>query len=1364
MITLTAQSIAQTFACLGRGPRLFVGLLLLAMAAARADVSDLVPTTALGGSGTVGAIQGDDGVFYSAAKGNMIDIGGFPSVGGDISSVVLHVKFTVDSGYSGTNPILVNGVSSAIVPSNGDTQRSASINITAGNFRIDTWPEITALAVTFRNNDVGQGQSVHFDSMRLVVTHDTPVYAPPTWSDEFNDSGPPNPAFWTFEQGFVRNEELQWYQSNNAWQENGNLIIEARREQVLNPNYNAGSSDWKLNRQYADYTSASIKSTGKYSFQYGRMQVRAKIPCYPGSWPAIWTLGDNGEWPSNGECDVLEYYATDSVLANCARGTTTRWTAAWDAVKKPVSTFTPANPNWRNEYHVWTMQWDDQNVRLYLDNNLLNTIPQSWLVNPVTTWGPAEPFKQPHYILLNLAIGSNGGNPGGTTFPLRYEIDHVRVWEGLTNNNVPTDITLSPNSVQEGLAAGTVVGDLNATDVDAAEVHGFTLVTGTGSTHNSSFEIISRSDETTTSVLRTKAVLNYADGPTRSIRVRVTDIEGTTYEKILAINVLTTGNRVTYNGNGNTSGSVPVDPTNYTTGDTVMVLGNTGSLARTGYTFAGWNTAANGSGTHYVAGASFTFSTNPTLFAKWTANSYTVSFDGNGGVTPGPESMSVTYGSAYGTLATVSRPGDTFNGWYTAAAGGTLVSDVTTVTTASNHTLYAKWATTIYTVTWDANGATAAQTNGGGNWLGANLWWDGSANTTWVPGSDAVFGGPGTAGGAVTLGSPTSVGTLSFNTFTGTYTLGSSGQALTIHTGIDKTSTSAAVSIISPVTLGANQAWANHSTGTLTTSNGTNLVDNNGFELTVGGAGNTNLGVINNTAAALTGSGALIKNGSGVLSLGGANTGFVGDVTVNGGILKVNAPASINGNLDLAGGVYEHYWNSPYTRTLGTGAGQIRITGGTSGFSENGNTGMTVTLNNSAAFEVQWGGTLFNPSILVLQADSAQQSSTITFANKLDLNGVTRTIQVSGGTTGMASATISGVIRNSSGTAGMIKTGAGLLTLSATNTYNGDTTVLGGTLKSDFANTNNDASTVTIATGAILNLNFPGTDTVDKLFIGAIQQPAGIYRAVGSAASGTELAQIGGTGTLTVTSGGGDSTPPALMGMIDDSSGGPVTVGTLVTYAVTFNEDMDAASVTIDDFDNDGTAAVTIGAVAETSPTSGVFTVQATPNGAGNLKLRIKSGAVVKDTAGNDLGATVSDDTTIIVQTPYQAWAGGAAFDADTNRDGLADGLAWLLGAAGPSENALDKLPVASMNGNNLRLTFRCLKSIKRGGTVLKVQSSNDLGRADSWINHEAAVPDADATVNGVVFDTTDDGDHINVIADIPGSGGVLFVRLYSHE
>lgn len=121
-----------------------------------------------------------------------------------------------------------------------------------------------------------------------------------------------------------------------------------------------------------------------------------------------------------------------------------------------------------------------------------------------------------------------------------------------------------------------------------------------------------------------------------------------------------------------------------------------------------------------------------------------------------------------------------------------------------------------------------------------------------------------------------------------------------------------------------------------------------------------------------------------------------------------------------------------------------------------------------------------------------------------------------------------------------------------------------------------------------------------------------------------------------------------------------------------------------------------------------------------------------------------------------------AAFDADANNDGVANGIAWLLGAANPSAIATGKLPTATRIGGNLRLTFRCLKSAGRGGVVLKVQSSNDLGASDPWADHQASVPDEDGLISGVTFDTTEDADpaFINVIADIPAASNRLFARL----
>ena len=484
-----------------------------------------VPGSVSGGTGAVGDIQTNDHVPYSVAKSATATIGGFSSFGGTITSVYLLVEYQVDDGYSGTGALKINGTDTSILPADGDRVQQVYIDITGGSFGIDTSAEITSMSLSFANNDGGSGDSIHFDYIYLLINPTLPIHMQPTWSDEFSGSGAADSSSWWYEEGYQRNNEWQYYQtgSQNGWQSNGLFVIQGREEMVGG----------------YDYTSASIRSEGKYSWMYGRAQIRAQLPCFNGMWPAIWMVGDSGEWPSNGECDIMEWYG-NKTLSNCARGTTTRWVAAWDAANMSMSHAESVDPNWRTSWHIWTIQWDQDNVRLYCDNKLMNTTAQSWLVNPTTQWGPLEPFKQPHSLWLNLAIGGNaGGSTAGTTFPQHYYVDYWRVWESVTNNVAPTDIHLSANVVDEGLPAGTVIGNLTADDADVAEVLRYTLVGGAGSTDNGDFEAQEFvSDNTTMTILKTAAVLDYADGATRSIRVRVTDIEGATYDKIFTINVI----------------------------------------------------------------------------------------------------------------------------------------------------------------------------------------------------------------------------------------------------------------------------------------------------------------------------------------------------------------------------------------------------------------------------------------------------------------------------------------------------------------------------------------------------------------------------------------------------------------------------------------------------------------------------------------------------------------------------------------------------------------------------------------------------------------------------------------------------------
>lgn len=245
------------------------------------------------------------------------------------------------------------------------------------------------------------------------------------WADEFNQNGKPDPANWKHELGFVRNQELQWYQADNAWCEDGKLIIEARKENKPNPNYKAGAKDWKYNRENIAYTSSSIKTVGLQSWQYGRFIMRGKIDVSDGLWPAWWTLGTAGEWPSNGEIDIMEYYK-GKILANIAIGTSKRYTAEWFSKTKSIKEL--GGKKWASKFHIWRMDWTENSISLFVDDELLINVPMEKLTNK--DGSNINPFKQKHYMLLNLAMGGmNGGELGNTKFPNRFEVDYVRVYQ-----------------------------------------------------------------------------------------------------------------------------------------------------------------------------------------------------------------------------------------------------------------------------------------------------------------------------------------------------------------------------------------------------------------------------------------------------------------------------------------------------------------------------------------------------------------------------------------------------------------------------------------------------------------------------------------------------------------------------------------------------------------------------------------------------------------------------------------------------------------------------------------------------------------------------------------------------------------------
>lgn len=242
------------------------------------------------------------------------------------------------------------------------------------------------------------------------------------WSEEFNQGSAPDTTYWNFEEGFVRNHEWQYYQKDNAHVHDGILTITARLE------------DGKrlIQGRKLECTSSSINTKGKFEFLYGRLEVRARIPFAKGAWPAIWTLGHTWEWPSGGEIDLMEFYHIQGVphiLANFAHGTDRRWNAAWNSKAIPFEHFLEQDPYFCDKFHVWRMDWDEESISIFLDDELLNQTKIKDTQNK-ELGDFKSPFQTSQYILLNLAMGGDhGGEVDRKAMPVSYDIDYVRVYQ-----------------------------------------------------------------------------------------------------------------------------------------------------------------------------------------------------------------------------------------------------------------------------------------------------------------------------------------------------------------------------------------------------------------------------------------------------------------------------------------------------------------------------------------------------------------------------------------------------------------------------------------------------------------------------------------------------------------------------------------------------------------------------------------------------------------------------------------------------------------------------------------------------------------------------------------------------------------------
>lgn len=242
-----------------------------------------------------------------------------------------------------------------------------------------------------------------------------------SWSDEFSVDGLPDARIWGYDTGANKtgwyNNEEQYYAKarlKNSRVDNGHLIIEAHKEDM------SAQSDWG----HQAYSSARLLTKGRKTFTYGFVEVRAKLPCHSGAWPAIWTLADkpDSEWPDDGEVDIMEHVGSQPDQIHQTLHTKNHYFV--NNTQKGVVT---KIEDVCGAFHLYQMTWTRKFIKLGVDG-------QNYLIYRNEGRGNYKnwPFNKAQFLILNLAVGGDfGGKPkvDETSMPWKMQVDYVRVYQ-----------------------------------------------------------------------------------------------------------------------------------------------------------------------------------------------------------------------------------------------------------------------------------------------------------------------------------------------------------------------------------------------------------------------------------------------------------------------------------------------------------------------------------------------------------------------------------------------------------------------------------------------------------------------------------------------------------------------------------------------------------------------------------------------------------------------------------------------------------------------------------------------------------------------------------------------------------------------
>lgn len=212
------------------------------------------------------------------------------------------------------------------------------------------------------------------------------------WNDEFNGDRIDKSKWYVEDAALVKNNEQQYYTPKNVYLKDGKLILKSAKQRMGG----------------RPYTSGLVETKGRFTFQYGRVEVRAKLPGTKGLWPAHWMMPERGSWPP--EIDIMELVGNKPNVIHM-----TNHYGVWPHNRYDTKIY--SGPDYTRDFHVFALEWDEEEIRWYIDGVKRSSVSRNV---------PKEPF----YIILNTAVGGiMPGNPDATTvFPQYHEIDYVRVY------------------------------------------------------------------------------------------------------------------------------------------------------------------------------------------------------------------------------------------------------------------------------------------------------------------------------------------------------------------------------------------------------------------------------------------------------------------------------------------------------------------------------------------------------------------------------------------------------------------------------------------------------------------------------------------------------------------------------------------------------------------------------------------------------------------------------------------------------------------------------------------------------------------------------------------------------------------------